>query len=344
MKILLIGGTGIISTAVSKALLKEGHELWLINRGSRNQVLPDGAHYIIGDINDTTAMEKALEGMHFDCVADFIVQKPEQITRDYSLFSGKTSQYIFISSASAYQKPLSCYEITESTPLYNPYWDYAQNKIACEQELTAIYRKTGFPITIIRPSHTYDEYNVPLCMTGWNGCYSVIKRIREERPVIIPGDGTSLWTLTHNSDFARAFLGIAGNPHALGEAVNITSDEVMTWNQIYTTIADILQVPLHPFYVSSLFLHQAGPYDFKSCLLGERVQTSVFKNDKLKRLVPGFQAAVPFRDGIRTTLQNLLSDRQLQTEDPIFDSWCDSIITSLNQAAAAVKSAYPTCI
>ena len=207
-----------------------------------------------------------------------------------------------------------------------------------------LYRRTGFPITIIRPSHTYDEYNVPLCITGWKGCYSVVKRIREERPVIIPGDGTSLWTLTHNSDFARAFLGIVGNPHALGEAVNITSDEVMTWNQIYKTIADELQVPLHPFYVSSLFLHQAGPYDFKSCLLGERVQTAVFKNDKLKRLVPGFQAAVPFRNGISTTLQNLISDPQLQVEDPIFDSWCDSIISTLTQAAATVKSAFPTCI
>lgn len=344
MKILLIGGTGIISTAVSRTMLEKGHELWLINRGTHNDVLPVGAHFIIGDINDTDAMKSALKGHYFDCVADFTVLKPEQINRDYQLFAGITKQYIFISSASAYQKPLSCYEITESTPLYNPYWDYAQNKISCENELMDLYRRTGFPITIIRPSHTYDEYNVPLCITGWKGCYSVVKRIREERPVIIPGDGTSLWTLTHNSDFARAFLGIAGNPHALGEAVNITSDEVMTWNQIYKTIADELQVPLHPFYVSSLFLHQAGPYDFKSCLLGERVQTAVFKNDKLKRLVPGFQAAVPFRNGISTTLQNLISDPQLQVEDPIFDSWCDSIISTLTQAAATVKSAFPTCI
>ena len=343
MKILLIGGTGIISTAVSKALLAAGHELWLINRGTHNHILPEGANYITGEINDTNAMEKALSGQSFDCIADFIVLKPEQIERDYHLFHGRTKQYIFISSASAYQKPLSHYEITESTPLSNPYWDYAANKILCENKLMDFYRKTGFPATIIRPSHTYDEYNIPLCITGWHGCYSVIKRMQEGRPVIIPGDGTSLWTLTHNSDFARAFLGIAGNPHALGEAVNVTSDEVMTWNQIYETIADALHVPLHPFYVSSLFLHQAGPFDFKSCLLGERVQTAVFRNDKLKRLVPGYQAAVPFRTGVQTALHNLLTDPALQAEDPVFDAWCDSVIDALTLTAAALKAKFPVC-
>lgn len=341
MKILLIGGTGIISTAVSREAVNAGHELWLINRGSRKELLPQGAHLIKGDIQDAAYMENALKEHSFDCVADFIVQKPEHIERDYRLFQGKTKQYIFISSASAYQKPLSHYEITESTPLYNPYWEYPRNKIACEDKLMQIYRQTGFPVTIIRPSHTYDEYNVPLCISGYYGCYSVIKRMMEGKPTIIPGDGTSLWTLTHNSDFAKAFMGIAGNPKAIGEAVNITSDEVMTWNQIYETIADGLSVPLKPFYVSSLFLHEAGPYDMKCCLIGERVQTAVFKNDKLKRLVPGFQAATSFSTGIRQTLMQLLSTPGLQIEDPVFDAWCDSLVKELSNTASRLKAAYP---
>lgn len=341
MKILLVGGTGIISAAVSREAVKAGHELWVINRGSHKELLPEGAHLIKSDIQYTASIKNALKNLSFDCVADFIVQKPEQIERDYQLFSGKTKQYIFISSASAYQKPLSHYEITESTPLSNPYWEYSRNKIACEDALMRIYRNTGFPITILRPSHTYDEYNVPLCITGYYGCYGVIKRMLEGKPTIIPGDGTSLWTVTHNSDFAKAFLGIAGNPQAIGEAVHITSDEVMTWNRIYETVADALSVPLKPFYVSSLFLHQAGPYDMKCCLIGERVQTAVFKNDKLKRLVPGFQAAIPFRTGIRQTLKHLLSDPALQTEDPVFDAWCDSLVKELTNTAARLKAAYP---
>lgn len=341
MKILIIGGTGIISAAVSKEVLKAGHELWLINRGSHMERLPKGARLIKGDIQDTAAIENALKDLSFDCVADFIVQTPEQIERDYRLFHGKTKQYLFISSASVYQKPLSHYEITEGTPLSNPYWEYPRNKIACENALMQLYQSTGFPVTIIRPSHTYDEFNVPLCITGYYGCYSVIRRMCQGKPTIIPGDGTSLWTLTHNSDFAKAFMGIAGNPLAIGESINITSDEVMTWNQIYETIANVLSVPLKPFYVSSLFLHHSGPYDMKCCLLGERVQTAVFKNHKLKRLVPGFQAEIPFRLGIKETLTNLLSNPALQIEDPVFDSWCDSLVEELTLSAARLKTAYP---
>ena len=343
MKILIVGGTGIISAAVSRALLEAGHELWLINRGNRNECLPQGARILRADINDTECVEKQLRGENFDCTADFVVQKPEDIDRDYRLFAGKTRQYIFISSSCIYQKPLNHYEITESTPVRNPYWDYAKNKIACENRLQEIYRETGFPITIIRPGHTYDEKWLPLCISGWKGCYSVIKRMLEGKPTIIPGDGTSLWTVTHNSDFARAFLGLAGNPYAIGETVNISSDEVQFWNQIYQTIADCLGVELHPFYISSMFLHQAGPYDFKCCLTGERVQSSVFRNDKLKRLVPSFRAQVPFREGIRESLRYLLSHPEYQEEDPIFDGWCDGLVSVLTRAAEELKKEFPNC-
>ncbi len=343
MKILLIGGTGIISTAVSKTLLEAGHELWLINRGSSNHLLPPGAVTVTADIHDEETVASRLFDQHFDCVADFTVQKPEEIERDWRLFYGKSKQYIFISSSCIYQKPLSHYVVTESTPVRNPYWEYAQNKIACEDRLQQFYRSTDFPITIIRPGHTYDDKWLPLCFSGYYGGYSVIRRMVEEKPTIIPGDGTSLWTLTHNSDFAQAFMGIAGNPHALGETINISSDEVMTWNQIYETIADALNVPLHPFYVSSLFLHQAGPYDFKCCLTGERTQSTVFCNDKLKRLVPGFRAQVPFRDGIRMALHNILAHPEYQTEDPTFDKWCDDLVHVLTQAASDLNSRYPSC-
>ena len=344
MKILLIGGTGIISTAVSRKIAQAGHELWLINRGNDADRVPEGAHVITADIGQTGTVIQALEGLFFDCVADFTVQKPEQIDRDHRLFRGKTKQYIFISSSCVYQRPLPHYILTEGSPVYNPYWDYAQNKIACENRLMEIYRSGDLPVTIIRPGHTYDDRWLPLCVTGSHGGYCIVKRMLAGKPVIIPGDGTSLWTLTHNSDFAEAFLGLAGNPYAIGETVNISSDEVMTWNQIYQTIADTLGVPLKPFYVSSLFLHAAGPYDLKSCLIGERVQSAVFHNDKLKRLVPGFQAHVPFREGIRETLKHIMEDTRLQDEDPVFDAWSDSLITVLTHAAKELKDAFPSAL
>lgn len=342
MKILLVGGTGIISTAVSKSIINAGHELWTLNRGSASSRIPSGAHVITADINDTSTVSSLLKGEFFDCIADFTVQSLEQIDRDYSLFAGKTKQYIFISSSCVYQRPLSHYILTEASPVCNPYWDYAQRKIACENRLMDIYRSCDFPVTIIRPGHTYDDRWLPLCISGSHGGYCIIKRMLAEKPVIIPGDGTSLWTLTHNSDFARAFLGLIGNPYALGETVNISSDEVMTWNQIYQTIADALGVHLKPFYVSSMFLHQAGPYDFKSCLLGERVQSAVFCNDKLKRLVPGFQAQIPVRTGIRDTLNHILTNPDLQEEDPTFDAWSDSLVSTLTHAADELKKAFPS--
>jgi nucleoside-diphosphate-sugar epimerase len=328
MNILFIGGTGIISTAISKKLAAEGHNLYLLNRGSRNDIIPD-AIPVICDINSPEA-EAAIPDIMFDCVADFICFTPEQTVRDFRLFANKCKQYIFISSASAYQKPLNTHIITESTPLCNPYWKYSRDKIDCENYLTARYREDGFPITIIRPSHTYDERSVPLGVHGENGSFAVIKRIMEEKPVIIHGDGTSLWTMTHNSDFAEAFCAIVGNSKAIGEAFHITSDETLTWNEIYSGIAKALDKKLIPFYVSSSYLARNSVYDFEGSLIGDKANSVVFDNSKIKRFAPDFKTKMPFEKGVKLTIDYVLSHSELQKEDPDFDKWCDEIIAKLS--------------
>jgi nucleoside-diphosphate-sugar epimerase len=315
----------------------ENHELYLFNRGNRNQVLPAGVHEIRGDINQEEDAAAKIADLSFDVVADFIAFQPGQVERDYRLFKGKTGQYIFISTASAYQKPPGDYRVSEGTPLANPYWEYSRNKIACEEFLVRQYREEGFPITIVRPSHTYDERNVPLGVHGAGGSWQVIDRIMREKPVIIHGDGTSLWTMTHNSDFARGFIGLMGNIHALGEAVQITSDETLTWNQVYRTIADVLEKPLRAVYFSSDFLAQCGPYDFLGGLIGDKANSLVFDNTKLKRLVPGFSAQVRFDQGIRKTLEYVLSHRECQREDEPFDRWCDALIALRERAIGEMR-------
>jgi nucleoside-diphosphate-sugar epimerase len=333
MRVLFIGGTGTISTAISRRLLEEGCELYLLNRGNRNGVLPAGAKEIRCDISDEAGAAKKLEGLTFDVVADFIAFTSGQVERDYRLFRGKTGQYVFISSASAYQKPLADYRITESTPLANPFWEYSRNKIACEDFLIGKYREDGFPVTIVRPSHTYDERNVPLGVHGKNGSWQVVKRIIDGKPVIIHGDGTSLWTMTHNSDFARGFTGLLGNIHAIGEAVHITSDETLTWNQVYAAIAAALDKPLKAVHVSSEFLDLCGKsYDFLGGLIGDKANSVVFDNSKLKRLVPGFTATVRFDQGIRQTIEYILAHPECQKEDREFDAWCDKVIAAREKA------------
>ena len=306
------------------------HELYLINRGTRNNILSDNVTLIQADINDEDAVAEKIKDLNFDVVADFIAFVPEQLERDYRLFKGKTKQFIFISSASAYQKPLSDYRINEGTPLSNPYWEYSRNKITCEDYLMKIYREKGFPVTIIRPSHTYDERSVPLGVHGRNGSWQVIKRMLDGKPVIIHGDGTSLWTMTHNSDFAKGFIGLMGNLHAIGEAIQITSDETLTWNQIYQCIAEKLGVTLKPYYVSSSFLAAIGNYDFEGSLIGDKGNSVVFDNSKLKRLVPSFIATKRFDEGVEDTLQYICSHKDCQNPDEEFDNWCDKVIDALD--------------
>ncbi len=340
MKALFIGGTGTISTAISAKLLEEGNELWLLNRGTRNDALPAGAHIITADISDEEDVRRKLEGQNFDVVTDFIAFTPQHLERDHRLFSGRMKQFIYISSASAYQKPLSDYRINEGTPLANPYWEYSRNKIAGEELLMKWYREENFPVTIVRPSHTYSERSVPLGIHGSGGSYQVIKRMLEGKKVIIQGDGTSLWTMTYNTDFAKGFVGLMGNIHAIGESVQITSDETLTWNQIYQAIADALGVKLNACYVSSEFLASCSPdeWDLRGALLGDKSNSVVFDNAKLKRLVPDYVATVRFDQGVRMAVDYVLAHPECQKEDPEFDIWCDRVIEAQEEALAKVKA------
>ena len=337
-KALFIGGTGTISTAISNQIVNENWELYVINRGNKNDEIPAEVHQITADINDEADIAGKLEGMTFDSVCDFIGFVPEQLERDYRLFAGKTKQFMYISSASAYHKPVRDYRITEATTLANPYWQYSQNKIACEEYLMEKYRTEGFPVTIIRPSHTYGDRSMPMGVHGNRGSYQVLKRMMEGKPVIIHGDGTSLWTLTYNTDFAKGFIGLMGNPHAIGEAFQITSDETLTWNQIHEIIADALGVKLNAYHVSSEFLASVSDYGLYGGLLGDKACSVVFDNSKLKKAVPGFQATVRFEEGARRVLDYISTHPECQVEDPEYDAWCDRVIAALEKAKESLLS------
>lgn len=336
MKALFIGGTGTISSAITRQLSEQGCELYLLNRGTRNEGLPANVKILQADINDEGHVTRLIQNLEFDVVVDFIAYQPAHLERDYRLFHGKTQQFMFISSASAYQTPPSDYRITESTPLSNPHWEYSRNKIACEEYLMKQYREHGFPITIVRPSHTYDERSIPLGVHGRNGSWQVAKRMLGNKPVIIHGDGTSLWTMTHNSDFAKGFIGLMGNLHAIGESVQITSDETVTWNQVYEAIAHALGVKLQAVYVSSEFLAACSKDDLRGPLLGDKANSVVFDNSKLKRLVPDFIATIRFDQGVKQTVQYILDHPEYQKEDREFDTWCDKVIHTLHAAAASI--------
>ncbi|MEO1288069.1 MAG: SDR family oxidoreductase [Chloroflexota bacterium] len=298
MKVLFIGGTGTISTAVSRLAVQRGIDLYLLNRGTSSTII-EGANTAIADINDTEAVRAVIQNHHFDAIVNWIVFTPEQLERDIALFKEYCSQYVFISSASAYQKPLNYPIITESTPLANPYWEYSRNKITCEDRLMRAYREEGFPVTIVRPSHTYDR-RIPTAV-GNSGSYLLPQRMLAGKPVIVHGDGTSLWTLTHSADFAKGFVGLLGNPQAIGDAFHITSDFLLNWNQIYEQIGDALGVTPNVVHISSDFIAQHNP-DVGAGLIGDKMWTVIFDNSKIKRLVPDYQATILFHIGIRDVL------------------------------------------
>ncbi len=341
MKALFIGGTGTISMAIVRRLAADPlWEVWLLNRGNRKSAVPEGVHEIICDVSDEAAVKEKIGDMEFDVVNEFIGFTVDQVERDYRLFKGKTKQYIDISSASAYNKPAANYVITEGTSLANPHWEYSRNKIACEEFLMKKYREEGFPVTIVRPSHTYDERNVPLGVHGKKGPYQVIKRMLEGKPVIIQGDGSSLWTLTFNKDFAVGYTGLMGNRHAIGEAFQITSDEALSWDQIYQTIADALNVKLYAYHVATDYLIAAGDkygFDFEGSLKGDKSVSVVFDNRKLKRIVPEMSTGIRFEKGVRIALDYVLSHPECQVEDEEFDEWCDKVIETLERSKEAFK-------
>jgi nucleoside-diphosphate-sugar epimerase len=298
VKVLFIGGTGNISTSVSLMCVERDIDLHLLTRGTRDVQIP-GATVIRGDINRPGEFQSLIKPVHWDAVVDWIAFTTEDIERDIRLFQGRTDQFIFISSASVYQKPPVHPVITESTPLYNPFWEYSRNKIACEERLNRAYRDTGFPITIVRPSHTYDTA-IPLAIGAWTE-YTAIDRIKRGKELIVHGDGTSLWTVTHAEDFATGFIGLLGHPQAIGEAFHITSDESLTWNQIYQTVAAAVGCQPNLVHIPSDFIAGCDE-SFRGGLLGDKANSVIFDNSKIKRMVPGFRATIPFHIGIRRTL------------------------------------------
>lgn len=333
MKALFIGGTGTISMAITRLVAKDSDwELYLLNRGNRTEDIPKNVKLIKADINDEASVKEAIKDLEFDCVGEFIGFVPEQIERDIRLFWGKTKQYIYISSASAYDKPCKDYVITEGTALANKYWEYSRNKIACEDVLMKAYRENGFPVTIVRPSHTYDERSIPAGAHGKNGSYQIIKRMLEGKPIIVHGDGTSLWTMTFNEDFAVAYKGLMANKHAIGEPFQITGDETLTWNQIYQTIADVVGGKFIPYYVASSYLASVSDYDFEGGLLGDKANSVVFNTEKIKRAVPGYAPSIRFEQGVTRAWNYIKSHPECQKDDPEFDAWCDRVIYALEKA------------
>jgi nucleoside-diphosphate-sugar epimerase len=322
MKVLFIGGTGNISLSVSKLCVENGIELFLLNRGSRDVTVP-GAKKILGDISKPEQLTSELNKHTWDCVVNWIVFTEDEIERDINLFRGKTKQYIFISSASVYQKPPSYPVITESTPLFNPYWDYSRNKIACEERLNRAYRDENFPITIVRPSHTYDSV-IPVALGGWTE-YNIIDRMKKGQKIIVHGDGSSLWTLTHAEDFAKGFVGLIGHQQAIGHAFHITSDVILTWDQIYQAVAAEAGVEANIIHISSDFIVQCEP-SLTGNLLGDKSHSAIFDNTKIKTFVPGFKAVIPFSQGIRRTLEWFEADPARQIINKETNDMMDRII------------------
>ncbi len=327
MKVLFIGGTGIISAAVSQLAVEKGFELYLFNRGQRKEFVPKSTKVIKGDIRDKSAFAKAIKGQTFDVVVDWLAYVPKDVETDIKIFKGNVGQYIFISSASAYQKHPTHRLITKSTQLANPFWQYSSDKIACEDRLMAEYRNNGFPVTIVRPSLTYGVTMIPAAINSWTKPWTLIDRMRKGKKIIIHGDGTSLWTMTHNTDFAKGFVGLIGNIQAIGHAFHITSDEVLTWNHIYQAIADAAGVRLNAVYIPSDFIAKIDP-DHAGTLLGDKACSIVFDNSKIKRFVPDFVATVPFAQGVKHSIEWFEQEPKRRVVDDEYNKFMDRVIAA----------------
>jgi nucleoside-diphosphate-sugar epimerase len=331
MKVLFIGGTGVISTAVTQLAVERGIDLYLLNRGQSKKLIPSDVKVIKGDIRDRISASKLLKPHNFDVVVNWVAYIPTHVEADIEFFRGKVGQYIFISSASAYQKPATNWLITESTPLANPFWQYSRDKIACEDRLMAEYRDNGFPVTIVRPSLTYGVTMIPAAINSWQKPWTIIDRMRKGKKIIIHGDGLTLWTMTHNTDFAKGFLGLMGNVQSIGNAVHITSDEALTWNQIYQAIADAVGVKHKPVYIPSDFIAKIDP-EQTGTLLGDKSCCAVFDNTKIKRLVPDFVATVPFAQGVRRSVEWFEADTERCVVDEDYNKFMNRTITAYEKA------------
>jgi nucleoside-diphosphate-sugar epimerase len=333
MRVLFIGGTGLISSACSVLAIQRGLDLTLLTRLKTDKYhIPLGVHILQADITgDRAQLANILADSFYDVVVDWIAFKPEDIERDITIFSGKTKQFIFISSASAYQKPPAYYLISEETPLENPFWQYSRDKIACEQRLMQAYSESGFPVTIVRPSLTYGPSQLPLCVNSWQHPYTAINRMRKGKKVIVPGDGTSLWVCTWNADFAVGLVGLFGNPNAIGEAYTITSDEVLSWNQIYLQTYSALGVEPNIIHIPSDLL-AAWEDAYTGSLIGDKINSVVFDNSKIKKAVPEFDCKVTWAEGVKRTIAWFDADPARQTIDPALDQKWDQIIAAYEKA------------
>jgi nucleoside-diphosphate-sugar epimerase len=339
MKILFIGGTGIISMASTALAAKRGIDVTLLTRGQHEAKLPPGVKTLTADVNDHTLPQRLQqESQEFDAVVDWIAFTTADIERDLKLFHGRTRQFVFISSTSAYQKPQTHYLMTESTPLANPYWDYSRNKIACEERLMRAYREEGFPITIVRPSLTYGETQIPLVLNSWQKSYTAVDRMIRGQKLIVPGDGSSLWVITHNTDFAKGLVGLLGHQQAIGHAFHITSDEVLTWDQIFRTVGDAIGVEPKLIHIPSDFVSACIPEKLGT-LTGDKSVSVVFDNSKIKRFVPTYCATTTFAEGIRQTLAWFDADPSRKQIDHQVNATMDKLIAAYERGmSAAVKS------
>jgi nucleoside-diphosphate-sugar epimerase len=337
MRILFIGGTGIISTACTALAAARGLEVTLLSRGQHRAQLPAGVKTLIADVNDPALLQQ-MEHESFDAVVDWIAFTPADIERDLKLFRGRTRQFVFISSTSAYQKPQTHYLMTESTPLANPHWDYSRNKIACEERLMQAYREEGFPVTIVRPSLTYGDTQIPLVLNSWEKSYTAVDRMLRGLKMIVPGDGTSLWVVTHNSDFAKGLVGLLGHAQAIGQAFHITSDEVLTWDQLFRIVGAAIGVEPELVHIPSDFIIACVP-EKEGTLIGDKSVSVVFDNSKIKRFVPGYCATTTFAQGVRQSLAWFDADRSRKQIDHQVNATMDKLIAAYEKGMSeAVRS------
>ncbi len=338
MKILFLGGTGIISTACTQLAVARKHEVTLLNRAKRPA--QPGTQQITADLADPAATAAALGKQNWDAVVDFLVYTPAELEQRLALFRGRTGHYIFISTASAYQKPPGHWLTTESTPLANPFWDYSRNKIACEERLLRALREENFPGTIIRPSLTYGDLVVPLAVNSWQKSYTTVNRMRQGQPVIVPGDGLTLWTITHNSDFAKGLVGLLGRSETIGHAFHITSDEALTWNQMYQFTAEAAGAPPPKLvHIASEFITACIP-DMMGSLLGDKSYSAVFDNTKIKRFVPDFVCTTRYREGIAKTIAAFDADPARRIIDDAANANWDKLIAVYERGLAAAKKEF----